>query len=447
MSFIDNCRKLIGIDSSPSHGSREVALFVGELCKNAGLHVEYQTENLNGLEQYNIVARPSADLPQEEVLFQTHLDTVEPGNYSGWTMTQSNPFNASIIDRRLYGLGAADTKLDFLCKLEALKEYAKRPLKTPFVLVGTFGAQTGMTGALKLVRKKMIRARKALIGEPTNLCIKNEGQGLAVVEVRIPFSQEERDYRIEHDLLESSSTQSKIFSGKAAHSSQPQWGENAIVKMLDYLAQLPSAIAIMDLDGGVNYNSVPSSAVLEIDFVGKFKDPIVPRLAGVLQTAREVEAEFASYSQRVGRSPAPNMNIGLIRTFEDHVQILGSCRLPPYISEQVSMQWIDKLKSGCEEQGATFCVRDYKRSFTLASETDLVRALIDNSRAIGLDCSLGLVESATEASVFSRLGIECIVFGPGQGVGNSHAPNECIEIEALEKATAFYKKAVERLCL
>src|SRR5690606_19347226 len=125
------------------------------------------------------------------------------------------------------------------------------------------------------------------------------------------FSDEERDYRLQHDLLESSSTQSKMFSGKAAHSARPQLGENAIVKMLDYLTQLPQGIAVMDLDGGISYNSVPSSAVLEIDLVATFKDPVVPKLFHVLNAAREVENKFKKFHAEESDNSRPTMNIGM----------------------------------------------------------------------------------------------------------------------------------------
>ncbi|MEO0335843.1 MAG: M20/M25/M40 family metallo-hydrolase, partial [Pseudomonadota bacterium] len=311
MKFLDCCRKVIGLESTPSHGNREVSEFLGSVARDFGFHVEFQQENLNGLEQINLLIRPSESLPEDELLLQTHLDTVEPGNFGKWTKTQSNPFNATIYGDELYGLGVADTKLDFVCKLFAAKTFLSKGLKRPFVLVGTFGAQSGMAGAVKLIRRKQVNCKMALVGEPTNMGLVHAGQGLAVVEISIPFSQEEMDYRKEHDLMESSSTQSKMFAGKAAHSSRPQLGENAIVKMLDYLTQSPSGLAIMDLDGGVNFNSVPDTAVLEIDLVAGFREPIVPKISEVLKRAKEVESQFKAFSSEP--LEAPTMNIGICR--------------------------------------------------------------------------------------------------------------------------------------
>jgi acetylornithine deacetylase/succinyl-diaminopimelate desuccinylase-like protein len=39
------------------------------------------------------------------------------------------------------------------------------------------------------------------------------------------------------------------------------------------------------------------------------------------------------------------------------------------------------------------------------------------------------------------------MWGPGQSVGNSQAPNENVKLGDLNTATAFYKQLMERFCL
>ena len=445
MNFIEACRKVIGLESTPSHGNREVAEFMGTLAEELGFHVSYQSETLNGLEQANLVARASEGIPAEEFMLQTHLDTVEPGNFGRWTKTQSNPFNATIYGDELYGLGVADTKLDMLCKLFAAKDFLSSDLSLPVVLVGTFGAQSGMAGAVKLIRRKQVNAKKALVGEPTDLNIVHAGQGLAVVEISIPFSDEEMAYKNEHDLMESSSTQSKMFSGKAAHSSQPQLGENAIVKMLDYLVQLPSGLAVMDLDGGINFNSVPDTAVLEIDLVAGFKDPIVPKIARVLERAKTVEAEFQQHTSEP--MEVPTMNIGMIRTFDDQVRVTGSCTMPHSVSEEEYQSWMGRLGESCVEVGGSFRVRDYKPAFHVKKNSDFLTGCLEELKPMQIgNESPGVISTASEASVFARMGIESLVFGPGLSYGKSHAPNEVVKISDLETATEFYRRCIKRFC-
>jgi succinyl-diaminopimelate desuccinylase len=451
LTFIEACRHLISLDSTPGRGNIDAAAFVGELCESAGLVVEYQRESLDGIEQCNVIARPPSDvvgpLPVAELLLQTHIDTVEPGHFSLWTRTQANPFNASIYNDLIYGLGVAEAKLDFLCKFEAVKKIAKQKLRKPFVLAATFGAQRGMAGAIKLVRKKKIRAKWALVGSPTSMNLITAGQGLAVIELFVPFSVEEKDYRKSHDLQESSSSQSKMFSGKAAQGAMAASAENAIMKMLQYLSQLPNGIAVMDLDGGINYNSVPSSSVLEIDIIGGFKDPIVPKLSNIHAGLTQLERKLSEFRDARFEPPYPTMNLGAIRTNEDGVLLTGSCRLPPTVTDQAYEGWMTFLKETCAQNNSTFRVRDYRKGFETIAASELVQTGGSILKEMGLCAEPRAFSGASEASVFSRWGTECIVWGPGQSVGNSHAPNESIKIKDLETAIEFYHRFLERFCL
>lgn len=447
MSFLDDCRGLVGIDSTPSHGNLEAAEFVADLCRAAGLFVEMQRESLEGVDQCNVLARPQPETPKQELMLQTHLDTVDAGHFSQWTKTQSNPFNASIYDDSIFGLGTADTKLDFLCKLEAAREFLGKSLKMPFVLAATFGAQNGMAGAIKLIRRKKINATKALIGEPTNMRLVHAGMGLAVVEISVPFSDEERTYRRNHDLQESASSQSRFFSGRASHSSAPRLGDNAILKMLEYLSHLPEGIAIMDLNGGINYNSVPASAVLEIDMVAGFRNPILPKITKIYRGLQVLEDELCRFNEEGFDPPHPTINLGMVRTSEHEIRFTGSCRLPPSVTDEVYERWMAGFNRSVQAAGATFSVKDYRKGFVAKPGSEFIEGLQGILRDMNLNAELNKITLASEANVFSRLGIECLVWGPGQSIGNSHAPNENIKISDLRAATEFYKRSIERFCL
>ncbi len=440
MSFLEACRRLVGIDSSPRHGTLAAAEYLGSLCEQAGLHVDYQRESLAGLEQCNLIVRPQAGLPAEEILFQTHLDTSDPGHFSRWTKTQSNPFNASIYNDEIFGLGTADAKLDFLCKLEAAKALQGKALKIPFVLVGTYGAQNGMAGAIKLVRRKKLSAKRAFIGEPTNMQLIVAGQGVAVVEVSIPFSEEEKLYRSEHDVTESSSTQSKMFSAKAEEG-------NAIVTMLAYLSQLPEGIAIMDLDGGTSQNSVPNTAVLEIDLVGGFRDPILPKISRIFRAVKELEQRLKEFAPNVESSTRSYLNLGMIRTTADEVLLTGTCRLPPSASDGQYEAWMKELAAAARETGAAFRLLSYVKGFSSGEMSDFVHTTQSVLADLGHTVKINKNGGVTEASVLNRSGVECLVWGPGQSFGNSLAPNESIKIEDLKRAIVFYTRIMERLCL
>ncbi len=447
MDFNDICRKFISIDSSPGTGNWELVQYAAELCKEAGLFVEIQQENLNGVLQSNLIARPTEEIPSDELMLQTHLDTSDPGPFALWTKTGANPFNASIYQDAIYGLGAADVKLDFLCKLEAVKPFVKAKMKIPFVLVGSFGEEIGMQGAIKLIRKKKISAKRALIGEPSGMKLVRAGKGFGTVEIEIPFSGEEVEYRRNHDLSESSSTQSKIFVGKAAHSSVPEVGDNAIRKMFDYFTKLPDGLMLMEMQGGVSFNTVPANAVLEIDAVGGINDAIGKKLEKILKVILQVEEDFKNFPDVHFNPPIPTLNIGMVRTFPDHIKLSGCCRVPPTVTNENFENWMTLLRKTCESVGATFRVTDYKQAFKNQGHSAFLTICQEQLEKMGMANELATQAVTNEANVFSRFGIECVVTGPGQGVGNSHAPNEHVKISDLNQAIEFYRLVVEKVCL
>ncbi|UOF00290.1 M20 family metallopeptidase [Bdellovibrio reynosensis] len=448
MDFIESCRQLIAIDSTPTHGNRDLAKWASAFCRQKGLIVEEQEEFVGDLEHANIIARTQEERPTAEFLFQTHLDTVDPGPFSLWTENGANPFDAHIIDGKIYGLGAADVKLDFLCKLEAIASFPKdSKWRLPPVLVGTFGEESGMTGALKLIRKNKIAAKMALIGEPSDLQLINAAKGFASVEIRVPFSDEEMRYRQDHNLRESTTTQSKLFRGKAAHSSVPHLGESAIVKLFEYLMMLPDTVNIMEMDGGINFNTVPSHAFLEIDMVSMVPDPIAKKVANIYRAVKALEQDFLNFEDKDFYPTTPTLNIGLVRTNENDIQISGTCRLPPVITHEVYEGWMEGLRRVCESNGATFIINNYKKPFRTEMNSILVKGCLDELRAMGLSDRPITQASTNEASIFSRIGVDCVCFGPGKREGNVHTPQEHVALADLEKAIQFYKKVIERFCL
>ncbi|MGZ5279208.1 MAG: M20 family metallopeptidase [Pseudobdellovibrionaceae bacterium] len=448
MNFIEACRKMISFDSSPQQGTRELVTWLAELARERGLHVEVQEEVFGDHPQANILVRPVRERPSLELLLQTHLDTPDPGPFGLWTETDHNPFDATIIDQKIYGLGTADVKLDFLCKLEALSGFSQDTVwRLPPVLVGTYGEELGMIGALKLIRKNKVSAKMALIGEPSDLRVITAGKGIATVEIRIPYSDQERQYRYDHNLRESTSTQSRIFNGKSAHSSTPHLGESAIKKMFEYLLQLPENIVIMEVDGGVNFNTVPANAFMELDPVSGFTDPMSKKMAMIYRALVELETQFLSFQDRDFNPTHPTLNVGLIRTFEDHVFLSGSCRIPPIVTNEIYESWMMGLRRKCESINAEFRVTDYKRPYRTDENSMFVRGCLAELAEMGMPVNTTTQSSSNEASLWSRTGIDCISFGPGIREGNIHTPKEHVLIDDLKKSIEFYRRVIGRFCL
>lgn len=458
MNFLDLCRQSVAIDSTPAHGSKEIMLWAAELARQRGLQVTVQTDFLGDIEQLNLIIRPSQSSlidstapATEEFLLQNHLDTVDPGPFQLWKDTDQNPFEAAIKDGKIFGLGVADGKVDFLCKLEALTEFQKKsrsPMgcRLPPVLVATYGAHQGMVGALKMIRRKSFSAKIGLIGEATHLSLATSAPGFALVEIQVPFSPLEIQRRHDQENQESVSTQSQLFNSRLQTLRGPDTHESAIRKMFEYLIQLPENILLIEIEGGSNANTIATNSFIELD-LSPITDSILRKLSSIYRFIKALEIEFKAYQDESSSIPTPMLNIGLVRTLEDHVQIIGSCHLPPTISLEVYEGWIDQIKRHCLAVGSSFRLTDYKKPYGLAMSSDLVQGCLDEMKKLAISPLIQGVTATNEASLFSRVGIDCLCFGPGLREGNVHTPCESLNLEEIPKTIAFYKRAIERFCL
>ncbi|MBC7420923.1 MAG: M20/M25/M40 family metallo-hydrolase [Bdellovibrio sp.] len=448
-NLIETCRKLIALDSSPGSSTVEVVEFLAQLAREAGFDVEVMHEVQNGITHANILVRTEAFKPGDnEFLLQTHLDTIDPGNFVLWKKNGFNPFDASIADGKIYGLGAADVKLDFICKLNALENFKKESFtKLKPVLVGTFGEETGMQGALRLIRKNKLNAKYALIGETSDLKIIQAAKGFAVVEVRLPIPEEERNYKSVRGTLESTSTQTKLFAGQSAHSSTPHLGDNAIKKMFDYLQKMPDNMILIEADGGTRFNMIPNQAMIELDFASHLKNVSLVKLNKIYRVMQEIEIDMQQFQDTDFEPAYSTLSVGIIRTFEDSILLGGSCRILPNVTQEQYEKWMAKIQAICDECGAQFRITDYKKPFRTAENSVLVKTAQSVLQKMGLDAKCISLASTNEASLFTRLNIECICIGAGVREGNVHTAEEHVKIEDLEKATYFYQQMVERFCL
>jgi acetylornithine deacetylase/succinyl-diaminopimelate desuccinylase-like protein len=447
--FVQACRKLISFDTSPAQSTVDLVNELANLGRQFGLDVEIQNEIQNGISQANIFVRCQPFTPgDQEFLLQTHLDTVDPGSFSLWKKNSFNPFDAVIENGQIFGLGAAEVKLDFLCKLKALIDLKSLNFKNlKPVLVGTFGEESGMQGALKLIRKNKINAKYALIGEPTNLNIVNSAKGFATVEIKIPISPEELKYKSEKLISESVSTQTKIFSGRSAHSSTPHRGESAAVKMFEFLSQMPKHIAIIDMDAGTRVNMIPNQAMVELDASAYIQDASIQKINVLFNAMNAVQDRMRQIVDTNFEPQYSTLSVGVVRTHSDHIFIGGSCRILPTVSQDTYESWMGIIDKACIEVGAQFSLLDYKRPFRTNENSVFIKAAQAELEKLGIDSQCQSLASTNEASIFSRLGIECLCLGAGQREGNVHTPNEYVNITDLEKAIIFYTRMIERFCL
>jgi acetylornithine deacetylase len=139
-----------------------------------------------------------------------HSDTV-PYDADRW---QSDPFQLTERDGKLYGLGATDMKGFFPVIIEAIKPYLGQAFKHPLIVLATADEESSMSGARALAQDGIpgFKPRYAVIGEPTGLVPIRAHKGIMMESIRV--------------------------RGKAGHSSNPALGNNALEAMQDVMGQL-----------------------------------------------------------------------------------------------------------------------------------------------------------------------------------------------------------------
>ncbi len=243
-------QKLIGYNTvNPPGNEKAIAGFVGKLLSQNGFHVEYPLFAENRL---HLVAERGLSGKAQPIVLSGHFDTVPVAKHD-W---ESDPFNGTIIDNKIFGRGSSDMKGGLAAMIcAAVGSFKEGTPKGGIRIIFTAGEELGCQGVVQLAEKykKFGSARAIIVGEPT---------------ANVPA--------IGHKgaIYMTAST-----TGITAHSSMPDLGINAIyiaaraiskiekfefgVEM-DPLFGFPT-INVGRMSGGMNLNSVPDQAEFTID--------------------------------------------------------------------------------------------------------------------------------------------------------------------------------------
>lgn len=451
--FIETARKIISFDTTPLESTESLARYLLELSEKLGLRCELIEEVQNGLTQVNLIFRAQEKIAgTDDFMLQAHLDTVDPGHYSTWKKNSFNPFDAVIENDTIYGLGAAKSKLDLLIKLHVLAQFKSMTFKNLHpVVLATFGEQSGMQGVLKLIRKNKVSAKYAVICEPTDMHVVNAAKGFALVEIRIPFSKQENEIRQLKISAESTSTQTKVFSGLSVHSAEAHLGVSAATKLFDYLSKLPENVAIIEIDCGNRMSTIPNQALVEIDSALNLENSMIHKLNLVSNLIKNMELQMHDIHDNEFKPNHSTLSVGVIRTEEHHVRLGGSCRLVPKVRQEDFEKWIHYLTTECLKIGAEFKVIDYKRPFRTSENSTFIKTALSELNKLKNDTTdtmtVRSLASTNEASLLSRRGVECLCIGAGFRADHRQNSPEHVSIKDLQLMAQFYQRMVERFCL
>lgn len=249
--IVNLCSELIRFRSvNPPGDEREIAEYVGNLLRDAGLEVEMLHHSPS---RSSVLAHLRGDGELPALLYSGHLDVV-PVGAEEWLR---DPFGGAVIDGKVWGRGASDMKGGLAAMISAARLVAASglPLRGDLILAITAGEEQRQLGAAAAAERLRTTAVQAVVvAEPTANAVQTAEKG--VMRVRI------------------------VTSGKTAHASTPELGENAIMMMLGLLKELEVLAVPEDRDpllggftwsvgtisGGVKTNVVPDHCAATVDF-------------------------------------------------------------------------------------------------------------------------------------------------------------------------------------
>ncbi len=244
-------RHLLALNTVNPPGDEAAAVhLVGAVLEEAGFATRL-VELAPG--RPNLVARIDGhDGGAPALGFTGHLDVVPLGE-APWRV---DPFAGEMQGDRLYGRGSADMKSGVAAMVVAACRVARRrSRRAGLELVLTAGEEIGCAGAHAVVQRPgaLGKVGALVVGEPTDLGPRVGHRGVLWLRLR--------------------------FSGRTAHASMPHEGDNAVVKAAraaivlaehDFHGLVHPALGrptlnVGRLEGGLNLNSVPDSAILGLD--------------------------------------------------------------------------------------------------------------------------------------------------------------------------------------
>jgi succinyl-diaminopimelate desuccinylase len=251
IDVISLTRKLISFNTINPPGNEEaIARFTGELLEKNGFNVEYPVFAENRL---HLIAKKGVSRFKSPIVLSGHFDTV-PQGFKEWNV---DPFAGEIKGDKIFGRGSSDMKGGVAAMICAsIQAFNGSHPDGGIQLIFTAGEELGCEGAQQLVKTKLHfldGASAIIVGEPTgNMPLIGHKGALYL---------------------------NAVTSGKTAHSSMPELGDNAIYKAArsiikakefnfnvekDNLLGFPT-LNVGKMSGGININSVPDHAEFSID--------------------------------------------------------------------------------------------------------------------------------------------------------------------------------------
>ena len=359
---------LIGFASISSESNLELIAYINHRLDQIRART-YLTLNEAG-NKANLFATLGPPEADGGIVLSGHTDVV-PVEGQDWS---SDPFTATLRNRRVYGRGACDMKGFIAATLAFAPHLQEIGLKRPIHLAFTYDEEVGCLGAQVMLKELRATGRKpalCIIGEPTMMKIIEGNKGCC-------------EYTTH-------------FTGLEGHGSMPDKGVNAIEYAVQYVTKLLEVGEVLKTRAPEGSRFDPPWSTIQIG-----------RMAGGI--ARNIIAGSCAVEWEL----RPINGTDFAFTKEEITGFVENVLLPRmravYPDAAVITETIGEV-AGLEPMSRSEAV-------------ELVRALTGNDEPA--EC----VSFSTEAGLFQEMGVDTVVCGPGS-IEQAHKPDEFVELDQL----------------
>jgi len=372
--LIDTLRDLVAINSvNPAYRDgrpeADAQAYVRDFFARRGIDT-YEQPVAEG--RANLIAGMAGRISGRRLVFEAHCDTV---SVEGMTI---DPFVTRIADGRLYGRGACDVKAGLAAMMHALADVRASGVTPPcdIWVVSAVDEEHEYTGVRRLCEGLV--AAGAVVAEPTGMKMAVASKGCLRWRMTV--------------------------SGRAAHSSAPQLGANAIAGMMRLLLALGRHAQTLE---GIAHPLVGSPTIN----------------VGTIHGGTQVNIVPASCSAEVDRRLIPGEDPNRL------LEYYGAFLRDPLVLNGAFSVALEPLL--CDWPLDT------------PAGVPLVRLASCVLRDLGLDGTPAGVAFGSDASKLGRAGIPSIILGPGH-IDRAHTASEYVELEQVEQAFLFYRNLMSR---
>jgi len=381
--MVEHIRGMVRVPSeNPPGDETQVAGYVAEALTALGLDVE-QVEPLKG--RVNTLGVLGGAGRGPGLLWNGHVDTVPLGNLDNWAV---DPLGGEVKDGRVWGRGSGDMKgavASALTAVKALQDAGVRLRGDLHIHAVADEEYFGRYGTKYLCEKGYVRGvEAAVVGESSTrdgrVMARPAVRGRTLVNLRV--------------------------KGRSAHSSRPQMGVNAVLKMSKVLLAIDGAEFRFPRHGLLPDPTIAPGTTIR----GGTKDNVVPEECEAVCDVRTVP----------GMSPE-----GVVEDIRAIIRVLAN---------------------GDPDLHATVTAPLSKPPSEIPVTHPLYRAAADATlKVVGYPLEpLGAEGSNDTSHITGIAGVPAMAFGPGGG--NAHAPDEWADIRTHLDFAKIYGLMMMSLC-